>query len=281
MDHVAAAQPLLIALILLWTAYGKLTSPDQATRTALPQLLGSAAADDGSGAAGSRSLDESRAIAAYRAVAVLEILIALLLLPSWAIGAVAASALSVGFVGFLIYSKIVVPEASCGCAGKSARPVGNRAIARASLLLATSAAAVFAPGSWWTAGSGLVVLVVEAAAFAMLSTELDRYWLLPLRRFRIRLSHPYAGTASDDTPLVATQRRVLLSPAYRAVDGLLRSDIHDYWDDDGWRFVSYAARYDGRRATAVFAVPHRDATPESIRVAVVDDAGVTLVGSAG
>ncbi|NUR99330.1 MAG: hypothetical protein HOV67_29240 [Kribbellaceae bacterium] len=256
---MTSAQPLLIGLILLWTAYTKLKSPAQADRTALPRLLG-----------------ESRAIPAYRTVAILEALIALLLLGSWAIGAVAAVALSVGFVGFLIYSKVVVPDASCGCAGKSARPVGNRAIARALLLLATSVPATFATTAWWSAGKGLLLLVFEAAAFAMLSTELDRYWLLPIRRLRIRLSHPLAGTASDHTPLVATQRRVLLSPAYRAVDGLLRSDIHDYWDDDGWRFVSYAARHDGRRATAVFAVPHHDSTPESIRVALVDDDGLTV-----
>jgi hypothetical protein len=70
---------------------------------------------------------------------------------------------------------------------------------------------------------------------------------------------------------------VLLSPAYRAVDGLLRSDIHDYWDDEDWRYLSYVARYDGRRATAVFAVPHQDSTPESVRVAVVDEtSGLTL-----
>jgi hypothetical protein len=120
------------------------------------------------------------------------------------------------------------------------------------------------------------VLVVEAA-FVMLSAELDRYWLLPLRRFRLRLSHPLAGTATDDVPLAATQRRLLLSPAYRAVNGLLRSDIHDYWDDGDWRFVSYTARYDGRPATAVFAVPHNDPTPESVRVAVVDEtSGQTL-----
>ncbi|MGW6195316.1 MauE/DoxX family redox-associated membrane protein [Kribbella sp. NPDC055110] len=258
---MAAAQPLLIGLLLLWSSYGKLTSPDQAERTALPRLVG-----------------ESRARPAYQAVAWVEALIAIALLlpPSWVIEAVAAVALSVGFTGFLTYSKIVVPEASCGCAGKSAKPVGNRAIARALLLLATAVLATTASTGWWSAGAGVLVLVVEAAAFAMLSAELDRYWLLPLRRFRIRLSHPYAGTASGDTPLAATQRRILLSPAYRAVDGLLRSDIHDYWDDEGWRFVSYAARYDGRRATAVFAVPHQDSTPEAIRVAVVDEEGLTL-----
>jgi len=58
---------------------------------------------------------------------------------------------------------------------------------------------------------------------------------------------------------------------------MLSSDIHDYWDDENWRFVSYAARYDGRRATAVFAVPHQDSTPSAIRVAVVEETtGLTL-----
>ncbi|NIK61047.1 MauE/DoxX family redox-associated membrane protein [Kribbella shirazensis] len=261
MGTVAAAQPLLIGLLLLWSAYGKFTDPKQAERTALPRLVG-----------------DSRAKPTYQTLATLELLIALALLlpPSWAIEAFAAATLAVGFTAFLIYSKLVVPEASCGCMKASAKPVGYRAIARALLLLATAGLATTAGTGWWSAGAGLVVLVFEAAAFAMLSAELDRYWLLPLRRFRIRLSHPYAGTASDNTPLAATQRRVLLSPAYRAVDGMLRSDIHDYWDDEDWRFVSYAARYDGRRATAVFAVPHRDSTPESIRVAVVDEEGLTV-----
>ena len=261
-EQVAAAQPHLIGVLLLWSSYGKFKNPQQADRTALPRLVG-----------------DSRAKSAYLAVAALEALIALGLLapPFTAIEAVAAAALGLGFTGFLIYSMVVVPEASCGCAGKSAKPVGYRAIARALLLLATAVLATTATGGWWSAGPALAVLVAEAAVFVMLSAELDRYWLLPIRRFRIRLSHPYAGTASSTPPLAATQRRVLLSPAYRAVDGMLSSDIHDYWDDEDWRFVSYAARYDGRRATAVFAVPHQDSTPESVRVAVVDEtSGLTL-----
>jgi len=197
--------------------------------------------------------------------------LALLLPPVWTVEAIAAVVLAAGFTGFLIYSKVVVPEASCGCLKASAKPVGGRAIGRAVLLLATAVLAATASSGWWSAGSALAVLVVEAAAFAMLSAELDQYWLLPLRRLRVRLSHPYAGTESSTAPLAATQQRVLLSPAYRAVDGLLHSDIHDYWDDEEWRFVSYVATYDGRRATAVFAVPHHDSTPESIRVAVVDE----------
>jgi hypothetical protein len=260
--EVAAAQPLLIGAVLLWSSYGKLTNAQQADRTALPRLVG-----------------ESRAVPAYRVVGVVEAVIGLALLapPVWIVEALAAVALGIGFTAYLIYARIVVPEASCGCVGKSERPVGQRAIGRSLLLLASAVAATTADAGWWSAGAGLLVLVVEAAAFVALSAELDRYWLLPLRRLRLRLSHPLAGTASNDVPLVATQRRVMLSPAYRAVDGLLRSDIRDHWDDEGWRFISYTARYDGRRATAVFAVPHDDSTPESVRVAVVDEAsGQTL-----
>ncbi|TCC50898.1 hypothetical protein E0H75_12135 [Kribbella capetownensis] len=262
--QVAAAQPLLIGLLLLWSSYGKVVRRDSAERTALPRLVG-----------------ETRAAPAYHAVGAIEAVIALALLlpPAWTIEAVAAAVLAGGFTGYLIYAKIVVPDASCGCIGSSAKPVGRRAIGRTVLLLATALAATTADDGWWSIGSVAVVavLVLEAAAFVMLSAELDRYWLLPLRRLRVEITHPLAGTATNDVPLAATQRRLLLSPAYRAVNGLLRSDIHDYWDDEDWRFVSYTARYDGRPATAVFAVPHQDSTPEAVRVAVVDEtSGQTL-----
>ena len=39
-QQVAAAQPLLIGLLLLWTSYGKLTRPEEAQKTALPKLVG-------------------------------------------------------------------------------------------------------------------------------------------------------------------------------------------------------------------------------------------------
>ena len=126
---VAAAQPLLIGLLLLWSSYGKFADPKQAERTALPRLVG-----------------ESRAITAYRAVAGIEALVALALLlpPVWTVEAIAAVALAAGFTGFLIYSKIVVPEASCGCTegvGETRRRAGDR---RALLLLATAVMATTA-----------------------------------------------------------------------------------------------------------------------------------------
>jgi hypothetical protein len=261
-QQVAAAQPLLIGLLLAWSSYGKLTSPEEADKTALPKLVG-----------------ENRARPAYRAVGIVEAVLALALLspPAWTAEVLAATALGLGFTGYLVYAKVVVPQASCGCAGKSAKPVGHRSIARALLLTATAAFALTTTQGWWSAGPAALVLIAEAAAFVALSPELDRYWLLPLRRLRVRLSHPLAGSASNVVPLAATERRLILSPAYRAMTGLLRSDIRDYWDEDNWRFVSYTARYDGRPATAVFAVPHTDAGPESVRVAVVDEtSGQTL-----
>ncbi|TDD62159.1 hypothetical protein E1263_04590 [Kribbella antibiotica] len=259
-QQVAAAQPLLIGLLLLWTSYGKLANPEEAEKTALPKLVG-----------------EKRAKPAYRAIGIIEAALALALLspPAWTAEVLAATALGLGFTGYLIYAKVVVPEASCGCAGKSAKPVGYRSIGRALLLTATAAVALTTTQGWWSAGPATFILIAEAAAFIALSPELDRYWLLPLRRLRVRLSHPLAGTASTTVPLAATERRVILSPAYRAVTGLLRSDVRDYWDEEDWRFVSYTARYDGRSATAVFAVPHSDS--ESVRVAVVDEtSGQTL-----
>jgi hypothetical protein len=68
------------------------------------------------------------------------------------------------------------------------------------------------------------------------------------------------------------------SGAYRRVGNLISSDVREHWDEDEWRMVCYAARYEGRPATAVFAVPLRAYAPESVRVALVDDrAGATLV----
>ena len=61
-QQVAAAQPLLIGLLFLWSSYAKLVggdSAEQARRTALPRIVG-----------------DSRATAAYRAVGGVEAIVA-------------------------------------------------------------------------------------------------------------------------------------------------------------------------------------------------------------
>lgn len=264
--QLAAVQPLVIGGLLAWSSYGKLYGPDvdaRARRTALSKLVG-----------------ESRAGTAFRAVGVVELVIAaaLLLPPVWMIEAVAAVALAVGFVGYLVYARLVVPESSCGCMGSAATPVRWRSLARGGLLLAVSLLALTADTGWWSVQPWLVaVVVVEAMLFVALSAELDRYWLMPLRRLRVRLTHPLAGTASFEVPLAATQQQLMRSTAYEQANPYLRSDIRDHWDEGDWRFVSYTAAYDDRAATAVFAAPRLRYAPDEVRVAVVDDeTGETL-----
>jgi hypothetical protein len=264
--QLAAVQPLVIGGLLAWSSYGKLYGPDvdaRARRTALSKLVG-----------------ERHAGTAFRAVGVVELVIAaaLLLPPLWVVETAAAVALAAGFVGYLVYARLVVPESSCGCMGSAATPVRWRSLARGGLLLAVSLLALTADADWWSVARWAVaVAVVEAMLFVALSAELDRYWLMPLRRLRVRLTHPLAGTASFEVPLAATQQQLMRSTAYQQVNPYLRSDIRDHWDEGDWRFVSYTAAYDERAATAVFAVPRLRYEPDEVRVAIVDDSsGETL-----
>ncbi|WP_262287027.1 hypothetical protein [Micromonospora sp. MA102] len=151
--------------------------------------------------------------------------------------------------------------------------------------MAAAGLATVAPGAWPAALTdrplaGGVVLLAEAAAVVALSPELEAGWLLPLRRLRARLTNPLRG--GTGLPLLATVQQVQLSDPYRRIAPLLRSDVREHWDDGEWRFVGHAARYQGRPATAVFAVPLADGGPDAVRVAVVDDAtGQTLLALAG
>ncbi|WP_020391274.1 MauE/DoxX family redox-associated membrane protein [Kribbella catacumbae] len=261
MGQVAALQALVIGALLVWSSYGKLVGPlvgARARRTALKKFVG-----------------EKRAEPAFRAVGGVELLIgaALLLPPLWMMESLAAIALSVGFLGYLTYSRVASPDSSCGCAGSATAPVTWRTFGRAGLLLAAAVLASTADVGWWSApgGAAIAVVLVEVMLFVALSSELDRHWLLPLRRLKVRLTHPLAATAAYDVPLATTQHQLLRSGAYRAVNSLLRSDIRDHWDEGEWRFVSYTATYDDRPATAVFAVPRLRYEPDEIRVAIVDD----------
>src|SRR5690606_3941458 len=118
--------------------------------------------------------------------------------------------------------------------------------------------------------TGSATLLAEAAALVTLSPELDRVWLLPLRRLRARLTHPLTG--GSGVPLLASVQQLQQSAAYRRVAVLLRSDVHEHWEEGDLRLVCYAARHQGRRATAVFAVPRLRYEPDAVRVALVDDA---------
>jgi hypothetical protein len=121
------------------------------------------------------------------------------------------------------------------------------------------------------------LVLVEVLVVLGLSPELDRRWLLPLRRLYYRLRpNPLAG-AAHDLPLESTVTQLRNSDAYRRVAAALRSDVLDSWDEGDWRLVSYAARTgSGAGGTAVFAVPRLRYAPDAVRVAVVADGAPSL-----
>ncbi len=257
MTWILAIQPVFLAAVLGWSGTAKLAGGARVAGSALHRLVGA-----------------RLAVPAYRAVGAVElaVAVALLALPGPA-GAVAAAVLASGFLGYLGYAAVATPKASCGCLGKSRAPLSWRAFARAGLLLLAALGGIAADTAWWSgirpAGTG-TLLTGEAALFVMLSAELDRYWLLPLRRLRVRITRPLAG-ASDEVPLHATVTQLQRSQAYREVAALLTSDVREYWDTGEWRIVCYAARYRNQSATAVFAVPRLRDDPAAVRVSFVDD----------
>ncbi|GAA0924077.1 MauE/DoxX family redox-associated membrane protein [Nonomuraea longicatena] len=261
MQGIAALQPYVIAVFLAWAALLKLLDRrmrSQAGQTALAQLVG-----------------QARAIPALRVVAVLELAVAAVLLvpPSLVWEGAAAVVLTAGFLGYLTYSARKAPTSSCGCLGAHSRPVEWRSFARAGLLLALSLTALVgglagAPvGAGPVAVSPLLVLLglAEGLAVVALSPELDRHWLTPLRRAIVRRRDPLAARVSELVPLEVSLRVLYRSPAFCSASSHLSSDVLDTWDEDGLRFISYAAR--GR--TAVFSLPLPGDDPSAVRVALV------------
>lgn len=263
MDEIAALQ-LVIGPVLVWAGVGKLASrlsAARALRSALPRLVG-----------------ETRAPLAYRMTGLVELLVggALLVPPFWRLDAVAALVLTGSFVGYLVYARRSAPDSSCGCLGSAEVPVSSRSIARGIVLVTASGAMLFSATDWTTVvrespWPTAVVVLLGLAAIVALSPELDRLWLLRLRRIRVRLTHPLAATPPH-IPLNSTEQRLLRSPAYRAVGSVVRSDVIEHWDDGDWRFVTYAGVHNDQRVTAVFAVPLSTADPDTVRVALVDEA---------
>ncbi|AVT38827.1 MauE/DoxX family redox-associated membrane protein [Plantactinospora sp. BB1] len=273
LQSLAALQSLLVGVVLIWSARIKLVdrrAAEQARTSALGTLLGA-----------------ERAVPAYRVLGGAELLLGVLLVlpPAPVAEPVAAAALAAGFVGYLWYARRVAPGASCGCLSARATPVTGRSVGRAGVLVLAGLFGVAAGGAYWlpaltgdpVGSAGL--LLAEAALIVALSPEFDAYWLLPLRRLRARLTHPLRGGAG--VPLLASVQQLQLSTAYRQVAGLLTSDVREHWLEESWRMVCYSARYQGRPATAVFAVPAAEVAPGRVRVALVDDStGATLVSLA-
>lgn len=271
-EMVAALQPLLVGVVLIWAARFKLLSrfaAAAARRSALPRLVG-----------------ESRALPAYRLLGGVELLVGTLLVlpPALAVEGLAATALTAGFLVYLGYARRAAPDASCGCLSARQAPVAGRSVARAAVLVPASLLASSAGTGWHGAltarpAAAGAVLLAELALVVALSPELDHRWLFPLRQGWVTLTHPLRG--GSGVPLPRTVQQLQQSAAFRRIGALIRSDVLEHWDEDEWRMVCYAARYRGRPTTAVFAVPLHDYTPEAVRVALVDDTtGTTLLALA-
>ncbi|MPZ81478.1 MAG: hypothetical protein GEV28_14175 [Actinophytocola sp.] len=260
-ESLASVQQLVLGGVLLWASVVKLRAPEAARRSALKRLVG-----------------ERHVVTAYRAVAGVELLLGALLVlpPVFAVEAYLAAALGVGMLGYLTYARVKAPDSSCGCLGDKHTPVRARGFLRVGLMVALGVCASFGTDWWLSAGPLVAVAVLEGAVLIALSPELDHLWLLPLRRWRVRLSHPLAGHEYT-IPLESTIQQLRKSGAFRSVADSLTSDLLDTWDEGDWRILTYAARTDEGRATAVFAVPLNDYRPDDIHVALVPETDDALV----
>ncbi|WP_232839139.1 MauE/DoxX family redox-associated membrane protein [Streptomyces triticisoli] len=249
--------PLVLAGLLGWTGSVKLFSRDtvrQAPRTALARMLRSS----------------ERAALVLRGVGAGELLLAagLLAVPANPVPGAATAVLGAGFLGYLGYGRALAPESSCGCSASEDTPITWRAFVRAAVVLAGGATAAVAHGTWWSTiterpGGSLAFLSVAAVVLAALSVDLDRWWLLPLRRLRLRVfGHPlFGGEAGDRVPVAASVELLEHSLAWQTASPVVRSGLLDHWEDGGWRILLYSGVYGtGESARPVSVVFALDAT---------------------
>ncbi|MFF1421511.1 MauE/DoxX family redox-associated membrane protein [Streptomyces sp. NPDC058280] len=246
--------PLVLAGLLGWPGAVKLFSRGtvlQAPKTALARMLSSS----------------ERAALVLRGVGAGELLIAagLLAVPTNPVPGAAAAVLGVGFLGYLGYGRALAPESSCGCSANEDTPITWRAFARAAMVLVSGVTAAAANGTWWStvserpAGS-LGFLATAAVVLIALSADLDRWWLLPLRRARLRVfGHPLFGTATEDrVPVAASVELLENSLAWQAASPVVRSALLDHWEEGGWRFLLFSGVYGtqegARPVSVVFAL---------------------------
>ncbi|MFI6730472.1 hypothetical protein NRF20_44805 [Streptomyces sp. R-74717] len=249
--------PLVLAGLLGWTGAVKAFSrgtAQLAPKTVLARMLRSS----------------ERATTVLRATGAGELLIAagLLVVPANPVPGAAAALLGAGFLAYLGYGRAMAPESSCGCSASEDTRITWRAFARAAVVLIGGATVAVAQGTWWSAvferpGGALAFLAGAAAILVALSADLDRWWLLPLRRTRLRVfGHPLLGTAAgNQVPVAASVEILENSLAWQAAAPVVRSALLDHWEDDGWRILQYSGVYgDRENARPVAVVFALDAT---------------------
>ncbi|MGH7862845.1 MAG: MauE/DoxX family redox-associated membrane protein [Candidatus Dormibacteraceae bacterium] len=271
---IFALQPLVVGLVFCSTGLSKLMAPrsgDLIANSALVSLFG---------------LGAARAI--YRVVAVIEILLAVLLLvgPERIWVTRAASALAVSFVVYLLISLKVAPGRPCGCFGGSESPISWRTLSRAGFVCAFSVLAWPARESWlatlvsdpWYLG----IVGAQLVLLAAISPEFIRGKLATTHQAMPKTSFPLGDEdcGSAQVPLSESLNQLRASAMYSSHSAFLRSDMIEHWREGCWRFLSFGARYEGRKVTAVFAVPVMY-QPDRIRVALVDETDGTVLLAKG
>ncbi|MGX4691900.1 MauE/DoxX family redox-associated membrane protein [Streptomyces sp. JNUCC 63] len=266
--------PLVLAGLLGWTGSVKLfdrATVRRAPKTALARMLRSS----------------ERAALVLRGVGAVELLLAagLLAVPANPVPGTATAVLGAGFLGYLGYGRALAPESSCGCSANDDAPITWRAFARAAVVLAGGATAAVANGTWWSTiserpGGSLVLLAVAVVVLVALSVDPDRWWLLPLRRLRLRaFGHPlFGGEVGERVPVAASVELLERSLAWQTASTVVRSGLLDHWEEGGWRILLYSGVYGaGESARPVSVVFALDATASRdtpgdpvVRVSFVD-----------
>jgi len=264
LEATAELQPLVVGALLIWAGCLKVFSAGSrqvAARSALSLLL--------------RQTEAVHII--FRLLGCAELAIGLLaLLPPhhpWEV--LLAAGLGTMFVTYVLWALTRAPERPCGCLGGHEAPISWRTLVRGVVLVSVAAAGSTAHQFWLAALLDkpwlLSMAVLEGALLVRLSPELDRVWVAPPAFLRTRWGpsgKPDCATAV--VPLPETEEQLRRSTAFKTLRQFLRSEALDYWRDGCWRFFSFKAEYDGRAATAVFAVPlHRRGA--STLAAVLDE----------
>ncbi|SHN15844.1 MauE/DoxX family redox-associated membrane protein [Actinacidiphila paucisporea] len=239
--------------------------------------------------------DGRRATLALRVLGGVELSLgaALLASPVALLPGAGTALLGVGFTGYLAYAKATAPESSCGCSARAEGPIGARSFTRAGLVVAGGLAAAGGDAAWWSEvsrrpGGSALVLAAAAAMLLGLTADLDRVWLVPLRKARIRVfGHPLPPASGERVPVAATVQLLENSLAWQTAMPVVRSALLDHWDDEGWRVLRYAGSYRDARGThpvsVLFALDVTltvDTAPNpAVRVSLIDEETEEVVPS--
>jgi hypothetical protein len=271
--HLAAAQALVVAVVILWAGLWKATFPRAhalARRSALARILHG----------------EQRAMLAHVALGACEMTVAILLLalPQARTVAVAlATLLTLGFVGYLILAWRIDPKAPCACMGGRATTISWNSLLRAGALLVMSLAGWPVHEFWGAAlqAAPLVipVLALEVVLLWALSPEFGGPGIAVVpqaqRMLRLRLD-PTCARARQD--VAAIERALQHAEAYRGLRPALGART-DAWREGCWDYIAYSAFYERQAATVVFTAPVFF-DPAEVSAAVVSDADNSVLLSA-